>query len=53
MTTRAEDVNGNDAAHKLAILAQIAFGMTVPQSAIERRGDDVVSSQASARSLIV
>jgi homoserine dehydrogenase len=32
------DVNGNDAAHKLAILAQIAFGMTVPQSAIERRG---------------
>jgi homoserine dehydrogenase len=32
------DVNGSDSAHKLSILAQIAFGMTVPQSAIERRG---------------
>jgi homoserine dehydrogenase len=32
------DVDGSDSAHKLAILAQIAFGMTVPQSAIERRG---------------
>ena len=32
------DVNGTDAAHKLAILAQIAFGANVPLSAIERRG---------------
>lgn len=32
------DVDGTDAAHKLAILAQIAFGVTVPVQAIERRG---------------
>lgn len=32
------DVDGTDAAQKLAILAQIAFGVTVPLSAIERRG---------------
>ncbi|MFO0841888.1 MAG: homoserine dehydrogenase [Gemmataceae bacterium] len=32
------DVDGTDAAHKLAILAQIAFGLAVPLSAIERRG---------------
>src|SRR5439155_24770463 len=32
------DVDGTDAAHKLAILAQIAFGAAVPLSAIERRG---------------
>jgi homoserine dehydrogenase len=32
------DVNGTDAAQKLAILAQIAFGAAVPLSAIERRG---------------
>ncbi|MFL5240955.1 MAG: homoserine dehydrogenase [Gemmataceae bacterium] len=32
------DVDGTDAAHKLAILAQIAFGITVPFEAIERRG---------------
>lgn len=32
------DVDGTDAAHKLAILAQIAFGMDVPLSAIARRG---------------
>jgi homoserine dehydrogenase len=32
------DVNGTDAAHKLAILVQIAFGLSVPVSAIERRG---------------
>lgn len=32
------DVDGTDAAHKLAILAQIAFGATVPVSAIDRRG---------------
>jgi homoserine dehydrogenase len=32
------DVDGTDAAQKLAILAQIAFGVTVPLAAIERRG---------------
>ena len=32
------DVNGADAAHKLAILAHIAFGVAVPLSAIECRG---------------
>ena len=32
------DVDGTDAAHKLAILARIAFGVTVPMSAIQRRG---------------
>ncbi len=32
------DVDGTDAAHKLAILAQIAFGFTVPVESIERRG---------------
>ncbi|HEY1861414.1 MAG TPA: homoserine dehydrogenase [Gemmataceae bacterium] len=32
------DVEGTDAAHKLAILAQIAFGVTVPVAAIARRG---------------
>jgi homoserine dehydrogenase len=32
------DVDGTDAAHKLAILAQIAFGVAVPVSAIDRRG---------------
>jgi homoserine dehydrogenase len=32
------DVDGSDAAHKLAILAQIAFGVTVPFPAIERIG---------------
>ena len=32
------DVDGTDAAHKLAILAQIAFGVAVPLAAIERRG---------------
>jgi homoserine dehydrogenase len=32
------DVDGTDAAHKLAILAQIAFGVAVPLSAIPRRG---------------
>lgn len=32
------DVDGTDAAHKLAILAQIAFGMAVPLSSISRRG---------------
>ena len=32
------DVDGTDAAHKLAILAQIAFGVAVPFDAIDRRG---------------
>jgi homoserine dehydrogenase len=32
------DVDGTDAAHKLAILAQIAFGVSLPVSAIRRRG---------------
>jgi homoserine dehydrogenase len=32
------DVDGSDAAHKLAILAQIAFGVTVPFASIERFG---------------
>jgi homoserine dehydrogenase len=32
------DVNGTDAAHKLAILVQIAFGLAVPVAAIDRRG---------------
>ena len=32
------DVDGTDAAHKLAILAQLAFGATVPVHAIDRKG---------------
>jgi homoserine dehydrogenase len=32
------DVNGTDAAHKLSILAQIAFGIAVPPGSISRRG---------------
>lgn len=32
------DVDGTDAAHKLAILVQIAFGVSLPVSAIQRRG---------------
>jgi homoserine dehydrogenase len=32
------DVDGTDAAHKLAILAQIAFGIAVPLANIPRRG---------------
>jgi homoserine dehydrogenase len=32
------DVDGTDAAHKLAILAQLAFGLAVPVQAIERHG---------------
>src|SRR5262245_21568052 len=32
------DVDGSDAAHKLAILSQIAFGVTVPVGRIERFG---------------
>lgn len=32
------DVDGSDAAHKLAILAQIAWGVPVPPDAMDRRG---------------
>jgi homoserine dehydrogenase len=32
------DVNGTDAAQKLAVLSQLAFGVTAPLSAIDRRG---------------
>jgi homoserine dehydrogenase len=32
------DVDGTDSVHKLAILAQIAFGLSAPVSALERRG---------------
>jgi homoserine dehydrogenase len=32
------DVDGTDTAHKLAILVQIAFGVTMPFAAIPRRG---------------
>jgi homoserine dehydrogenase len=32
------DVDGTDAAHKLALLAQLAFGVPVPPAAIDRRG---------------
>jgi homoserine dehydrogenase len=32
------DVNGTDAAHKLGILAHIAFGVSAPLSSIEHRG---------------
>jgi homoserine dehydrogenase len=32
------DVDGTDAAHKLAILAQIAFGVTAPVGQIDHRG---------------
>jgi len=34
----ALDVDGTDAAHKLAILAQLAFGVRVPVQTIDRRG---------------
>lgn len=32
------DVDGTDAAHKLAILVQIAFGVALPVASIQRRG---------------
>ncbi len=32
------DVDGSDSVHKLVILAQVAFGVTVPISAVDRRG---------------
>lgn len=37
------DVDGSDAAHKLAILAQIAFGVTVKLEDISRRGIQDIS----------
>ncbi len=42
------DVDGTDAAHKLAILAQIAFGVSVPLAVIARRGIDQIQ-QADIR----
>jgi len=38
------DVNGMDAAHKLALLARITFGVSVPPESIERRGIDNLNS---------
>ncbi len=32
------DVDGSDSVHKLIILSQVAFGVTVPVSAVDRRG---------------
>jgi len=47
------DVDGTDTAHKLAILARIAFGSGIPVSAIRREGIDRVTYQdiASAKLL--
>jgi len=38
------DVDGSDAAHKLAILAQIAFGVAAKPHEIERKGIDTVQA---------
>ena len=38
------DVDGSDAAHKLAVLAQIAFGVTAKPHEIERQGIDKVEA---------
>jgi homoserine dehydrogenase len=38
------DVDGTDAAHKLAILAQIAFGVAVPPGGNARRGIDGIDA---------
>ena len=38
------DVDGSDAAHKLAILARLGFGLSVPAGAIERHGIDHMHS---------
>jgi homoserine dehydrogenase len=38
------DVDGSDAAHKLAVLAQIAFGVAPQPRQIERRGIDAVDA---------
>ena len=42
------DVNGTDAAHKLIILAQIAFGVHVPLGAIDRAESTVCTQWTSA-----
>jgi len=38
------DVDGSDAAHKLAVLAQIAFGVTAKPHEIERQGIDKIDA---------
>jgi homoserine dehydrogenase len=38
------DVDGSDAAHKLAVLAQIAFGVTAKPHEIERQGIDRIDA---------
>jgi homoserine dehydrogenase len=38
------DVDGSDAAHKLAVLAQIAFGVTAKPHEIERQGIDTLDA---------
>jgi len=38
------DVDGTDAAHKLAILARLAFGAEIPLEVIERRGIDILQA---------
>ena len=38
------DVDGSDAAHKLAVLAQIAFGVAAKPHEIERRGVDTLDA---------
>ena len=38
------DVDGSDAAHKLAILAQIAFGVAAKPHEIERQGIDTLDA---------
>jgi homoserine dehydrogenase len=39
------DVDGSDAAHKLAVLAQIAFGVTAKPHEIERQGIDQLDAR--------
>jgi homoserine dehydrogenase len=39
------DVNGMDSAHKLAVLAGLAFGVNVPFEAIERAGIDTLQDE--------
>src|SRR4029078_8521310 len=41
------DVDGSDAAHKLAVLAQIAFGVAAKPHEIERRGSDTLEPRAA------
>lgn len=38
------DVDGSDAAHKLAILARLGFGLSVPADSVERHGIDHMHS---------